>query len=70
MDWSHNTAVTFEQQQETRGLDSETRLPTANDALTRGILGIEHLILFGLLETILVVLSLMLIMQGTVNVKE
>jgi len=40
------------------------------ELITRSLLGLEHLILFGLLETILIVLSIILIMQGIVNIKE
>ncbi len=47
-----------------------TKQITVQGAVTRAMSGIEHLILFGLLEAILLVLSIMLMMQGIVNVKE
>ncbi len=38
--------------------------------LTRAMLGRDNLILFGLLEAILIVLSVILILQGLVNLKK
>ncbi len=39
-------------------------------SLTRAIVGLQNMVLFCLLEAVLIILSLMLILQGLVNVKE
>lgn len=51
----------------TIGINTTAGQISGQGLLTRGVLGIENLVLFGLLETILAVLALMLILQGLVN---
>ncbi len=48
-------------------LSSEIRFGFIDSALTRGILGLEHLVLLVGLEMIIVILSFILILQGLIN---
>ena len=51
-------------------VSNEARTTFLNESLTRSFLGLEHLILFFLLELIIFILSVMLILRGILSLQK
>ncbi len=68
MEKHQTTGSRFGDVMENEGIEPDSGI--MQGYMIMGMSTLEHVMLFGLLETILFVLSVMLIMQGIVNVKE
>lgn len=68
MDWQMEIQQNFYEQVELYNFSYDVTSQLANGAITRGVLGFENLILLIGLETIIVILCFMMILQGLINV--